>query len=96
MIEKDRIECAIRHIQSSLDVDPWAMEIAVYSMKKQIPIKPTETTDKAWGVAVKQAVCPVCGYYLPHVEFPGDYKGRRITYCDTCGQAIDWEGWSDE
>lgn len=26
--EIDRVECAIRHIQSSLDVDPWACDIA--------------------------------------------------------------------
>ena len=97
MSDRDTIERAIRHIDSCLDVDPWAMEIAVGAMKKQIPMKPTETTNKAWGIAVKQAVCPVCDYYLPHVNFLGDFAGgRRITYCDTCGQAIDWEGWSDE
>ena len=31
--EKDRIECAIRHIQTAVDVDPWAVEIAVEAMK---------------------------------------------------------------
>ena len=34
--EIDRIECAIRHIQTAVDVDPWAVEIAVDAMKKQI------------------------------------------------------------
>ena len=97
MKNKDRIENAIRHIQTATDIEPWAMEIAVDALRKQIPIKPTETTNRAWGIAVKQAVCPVCDYYLPHVEFLGEFAGgRRITYCDTCGQAIDWEGWSDE
>ena len=33
--EKDRIECAIRHIQTAVDVDPWAKEIAVEAMMKQ-------------------------------------------------------------
>jgi hypothetical protein len=94
MTDKDRIENAIRHIQTATDVDPWAMEIAVEAMKKQIPMKPTETTGKTLGIAVKQAVCPVCNYYFPHVEFLGNFSGgRRITYCDTCGQAIDWDGW---
>ena len=61
------------------------------------PMKPIETTDMAWGIPKKQAVCPKCDYYLGHVSFLGDYKGKRITYCETCGQAIDWEGWdSDE
>ena len=61
--------------------------------ERDIPIKPIETHDKAWGIPSKQAVCPKCDYYLGHVAFLGDYKGKRITYCETCGQAIDWEGW---
>lgn len=31
--DSDRIECAIRHIQTAVDVDPWAVEIAVEAMK---------------------------------------------------------------
>lgn len=61
--------------------------------ERDTPIKPIETTDKAWGIPHRQAVCPKCDYYLGHVAFLGDYKGKRITYCETCGQAIDWEGW---
>ena len=61
--------------------------------ERDIPVKPIETTDKAWGIPKRQAVCPNCDYYLGHVAFLGDYKGKRITYCETCGQAIDWEGW---
>ena len=37
--EKDRIECAIRHIKTAVDIDPWAVEIAVEAMRKQIPKK---------------------------------------------------------
>ena len=61
--------------------------------ERDIPIKPIETTDNAWGIPRRQAVCPKCDYYLGHVAFLGDYKGKRVTYCETCGQAIDWEGW---
>lgn len=61
--------------------------------ERDTPMKPLETTDTAWGIPVKQAVCPKCDYYLGHVAFLGDYKGKRITYCETCGQAIDLEGW---
>lgn len=61
--------------------------------ERDIPIKPLETTDKAWGIPSRQAVCPKCDYYLGHIAFLDDYKGKRITYCETCGQAIDWEGW---
>ena len=39
--EKDRIECAIRHIQTAVDVDPWAVEIAVEAMKAQLSAEDT-------------------------------------------------------
>ena len=45
--EIDRIERAIRHIETSLDVDQWACEIAVEAMRKQIPQKPI-------------TICPIC------------------------------------
>ncbi len=34
--EKDRIECAIRHIKTATDIDPWAMELAVDALEKQL------------------------------------------------------------
>ena len=57
--EKDRIECAIRHIESSLDVDQWAAEIAMEAMRKQIPEKPNMPLDAYW-------VCSVCGSKVEH------------------------------
>lgn len=63
-------------------------------LDRDIPKKPREIMDNTWGIHKKQAVCPKCDYYLGHVSFLGDYKGKRITYCETCGQAIDWEGWT--
>ena len=39
--EKDRIESAIRHIQTAVDVDPWAIEIAVKAMKTQLSAEGT-------------------------------------------------------
>ena len=68
-------------------------ELPSAQLERDIPVKPIETTDKAWGIPKRQAVCPKCDYYLGHVAFLGDYKGKRVTYCETCGQAIDWEGW---
>ena len=41
--EIDRIEWAIRHIQTTTDINPcavWSVEIAVEAMKKQIQVKP--------------------------------------------------------
>lgn len=60
---------------------------------RDLPLKPIETHDKAWAIPSRQAVCPKCDYYLGHIAFLDDYKGKRITYCEVCGQAIDWEGW---
>lgn len=84
--EIDRIECAIRHIESSLDVDPWAVEIAVDAMKKQIPKKPVVPID-TWS-------CPSCGESVEYQQKLGDnvlYHGQ-YEICPKCGQAIDWEG----
>ena len=64
--------------------------------ERDIPVYPIATTDRTWGIASKQPMCPKCGCYLGHVEFLGDGNGKRITYCESCGQAIDWEGWEDE
>lgn len=76
--EIDRIECAIRHIESSLDVDPWACEIAVDAMRKQIPrrVRITTSTKK----------CGNCGRQLSGI---GNIHPER-NYCVKCGQAIDW------
>ena len=84
--DSDRIECAIRHIESSLDVDPWAVEIAVEAMQKQIPKKPTVPVD-TW-------LCPSCGEPVEYQQKLGDnvlYHGQH-DFCPKCGQAIDWEG----
>ena len=62
--------------------------------ERDIPVKPNETTDIAWSIPNKQAVCPKCDCYLGYVVFiGGDYKGKQVTYCEACGQAIDWKGW---
>lgn len=61
--------------------------------ERDIPIKPKVTTDRTWVIPIRQAICPKCDYYLSNVVFIGDGKGKRVTYCEHCGQAIDWEGW---
>jgi uncharacterized OB-fold protein len=61
--EIDRIECAIRHIESSIDVDSWAMEIAVEAMEKQVPKKPKIPMDAYW-------LCPTCGR---KINYPFEY-----------------------
>ena len=82
--------CAERWIP--LNIDAVNMQPTIQP-ERDIPIKPNETTNTAWGIQHRQAVCPKCDYYLGGVVFLGDGKGKKVTYCETCGQAIDWEGW---
>lgn len=57
--EIDRIQNAIRHIKTSVDIDSWAMEIAVEAMEKQVPKKPNMPLDAYW-------VCPSCRSKVEH------------------------------
>jgi endogenous inhibitor of DNA gyrase (YacG/DUF329 family) len=88
--EKDRIECAIRHIQTSVDVDEWAVEIAVDAMQKQIPKKPAERRDKYTGNY--PMYCPNCGTYVAYRDGRTFVLSRFIgsSRCPECGQAIDF------
>ena len=103
--EIDRIESAIRHIQTSTDIDPWAVEIAVEAMRKQIPQRPVigyAFPDKLREVMkrtdpekaeTKTDCCPVCGRTLGVSKFVQTQSGLRFgdPHCKRCGQAIDWE-----
>ena len=74
--EIDRIERAIRHIESNLDVDQWASEIAVEAMQKQIPMKVRITT------STKR--CGNCGRQLSGI---GNIHPER-NYCVKCGRRL--------
>jgi hypothetical protein len=89
----DRIQNAINHIKSSVDIDPWAMEIAVEAMEKQIPQKPIRINknwefDGNWSM-----ICPTCKRTLlkrittAEESYPIFYN--KTGHC-WCGQAIDW------
>lgn len=85
--EIDRIQNAIRHIQTATDVDPWAVEIAIEALEKQIPKKPEVLID-TW-------LCPTCAEKVEYQTMLRDsvlYNGC-YDFCPNCGQAIDW---SDE
>ena len=76
------------------EIEAYAM--AIKALEKQIPKKPNKTIDSSWGVKKEAHTCPVCDYYLTEVHFIAPQKiesNKKITYCETCGQAIDW---SDE
>ena len=103
--EIDRIQNAIRHIQTAVDVDPWAAEIAVESMQKQIPEKPV--MGYAFAEKIREVIkrtnperaesktecCPVCRRPLGVSQFVKAQTGLRVgdSHCKWCGQAIDWE-----
>ena len=73
-----------------------ALDVAIQALEKQIPKKPNKAIDSSWGVKKEVHTCPVCDYYLTEVHFIEPQKiesNKKITYCETCGQAIDW---SDE
>ena len=55
--EKDIIKCAIRHIKTAVDVDPWAKKIAVEAIEKQIP-------KRAVGEHYAHMRCPSCNQCL--------------------------------
>ena len=72
------------------------LKMAINALEKQIPKKPNKTIDSSWGTKKEVHTCPVCDYYLTEVHFIEPQKiesNKKITYCETCGQAIDW---SDE
>ena len=64
--EIDRIQNAIRHIKTSVDIDSWAMEIAVEAMEKQIPNKPNMPLDAYW-------ICPTC---KRKIDYPFEHCKR--------------------
>lgn len=71
-----------------------AVNMSIEALEKQVPKKPTETIDRAWGIPCRQAVCPECDCYLGQIHFLGDGK-RKIAYCERCGQAVDFSDWEE-
>lgn len=91
--QKDRIKSAVRHIQTSADIDPWAMELAVNALEKQIPMKPKRVNKNDIFDGNWRKICPTCGRMLmeritTNVEsYPRHYNMSGFCWC---GQAIDW------
>ena len=91
--QADRIQNAINHIKSATDVDPWAVEIAVEAIKKQIPEKPMKSLDVDTK-SLYRIYCPTCGVKIGHGNSRVGYIVRTygsMKCCGNCGQAIDWE-----
>ena len=92
--EIDRIECAIRHIQTAVDVDPWAVEIAVEAMEKQIPKKPMVSID-VYNENLWHLYCPTCGTWVgmhnKRLKGTDMHNNTNSEICAKCGQAFDLE-----
>lgn len=89
--EIDRIESAIRHIQTSTDIDPWALEIAVEAMQRQIPMQVTARPD-AYSEQLLYLYCPTCGHwagiYNARVKHGNMYNISNRHVCPYCGQRL--------
>lgn len=90
----DRIKNAINHIKTSVDVDPWVLELAVEALEKQIPRKPMRINKNVEFDGNWVKICPTCKRVLlerittAEMSYPREYN--ISTRC-WCGQAIDWE-----
>lgn len=81
MTSPDRIRSAIDHIKTSVDVDPWAAEIAEYAMEAQIPCK---VGAKELGISARNPIITPCG------NCGMELTDRMYSFCPWCGQKIDW------
>lgn len=61
-----------------------AMQIAVESIKRQIPRRPEHAHHFGY-----------CDYECPSCRMPIGMIPKDAEYCKSCGQAIDWSDWSD-
>ena len=86
--QKDRIEAAIRHIQTSVDIDPWAMELAVEALKAQLPSAQPErtcvncgrTANNGGWYADGRTRCPIEEHYaLPKDGYCHLWEKRNVT-----------------
>ena len=101
LIEKECInrdcdrDCANCDIVQDVEDLNNAYDVAINALEKQIARKPNKAIDKSWGIENEVNVCPVCDYYLTSVHFisidENEVNGTdKISYCETCGQKIDW------
>lgn len=90
--ERDRIESAIRHIQTATDVDPWACDIAVEAMKRQMPQRPMISVD-VYNDNLRHLYCPACdtwiGMWNKRLRAYDMHNNTNRYICAKCGQAID-------
>lgn len=88
---------ALEEVQKYREIG--SMEECRAAREKQIAKKSNKAIDSSWGIKKEVHVCPACDYYLTEVHFIAPQKiesNKKITYCETCGQAIDWSDDNDD
>ena len=77
------IKTAIAEVEWNYPMDyAVAFKMAVSALKKQIP-QAAEHEDGAWSI------CPNCGGSI--CNDTEHATNKEVSYCEHCGQAIDWE-----
>lgn len=71
-----------------------AVEKLIDLLRRAEPAKVKVEECTSWGRTYFQPICPKCDRYVVPTQFIGN--GEKISYCDSCGQALCWEGvnWS--
>lgn len=93
---RNNLEAVGKEVPIMLVQDIEALKMAIEALEKQIPKKAEWTDDPIWGelgVKKKTPMCPICGYSVEDRHFI--IGGQKVTYCDHCGQAIDWSVLND-
>ncbi len=94
MTEKERIENAVRHIKTATDIDPWAMDLAVQALMKQLPREPVmgyafaeKIRDRMKKINDKKSsemaetqtdCCPICKHPLGVSQFVKAQTGLAV------------------
>ena len=84
--EERKIQSCIDHINSAIDVDPWAKELAEKALTQMIPIK-TEWEECG---AFTFRTCGKCGTPTSHILLTNG-KTIESNYCTFCGRKMDWD-----
>lgn len=75
----------MKHLKSIVSSEDYkeAFRMAIESLEKMMPIRPTmRIEEKGFNKGRIYPHCPICDTMpVPH---------PNVSYCDKCGQAIDW------
>ena len=85
---EDRLECAIRHINTALDIDPWAQNLAVESMRMRIALmKGPERKRGKWELSSIMHSTPPT--YMMRCSECGMETFGVHDFCPNCGAQME-------